>query len=142
MPNTNLELIDQFFQAYGARDFVGLRQVWAADGRWVFPGRNPLSGSKEGVEAIVAFFDAMGAVMGGSNIQVEKLVQGVSDAYVVEGQHVWTNRDDGHNLDHQWCVLWKFANGKIVEGRHLASDQYAVDEFFNHVLGKASDRKF
>ena len=134
MPNTNLELIDQFFQGYGARDFVGLRRVWAADGRWVFPGRNPLSGGKEGVEAIVAFFDAMGAVMGGSNIQVEKLVQGVSDDYVVEAQHIWTNRDDGHNLDHQWCVLWKFAGSKIVEGRHLAADQYAVDEFFNHVV--------
>ena len=43
---------------------------------------------------------------------------------------VWTNRDDGHNLDHQWCVRWVFKDGKIVEGRHFASDQYAVDEFF------------
>jgi hypothetical protein len=39
---------------------------------------------------------------------------GANDKYVVECQHIWTNRDDGHNLDHLVCVLWKFENGKIV----------------------------
>jgi len=31
---------------------------------------------------------------------------------------------------HDMVVRWKFGDGKIVEGRHFAADQYAVDEFF------------
>ena len=80
---------------------------------------------------MVAFFDAMGGVMGSSNIQFAQLLVSANDNYLSEVQHIQTRRDDGNNLEHHWCVLWTFADGKIVEGRHLASDQYAVDEFFN-----------
>ena len=133
MSHHNLDRIDQFFAAYAQRDLAGLREVWAEDARWIFPGHHPLSGTKVGIEQVVTFFDTMGSIMGSSNVQVEKLVVGVNDHYVVEGQHVWTNRSDGHNLDHQWCVLWKFENGMIIEGRHLAADQDAVDRFFKAV---------
>ena len=135
MSHPNLDLIDRFFAAYGARDLAALREVVAEDVTWNFPGRNPLSGTRRGVDEVVAFFDAMGGVMGGSAIQVERLISAVNDAYVVEVQHITTHRADGHNLDHQWCVLWRFENGRIAEGRHLASDQYAADEFFNAVAG-------
>ncbi len=83
---------------------------------------------------MVAFFDTMGSIMGKSNVKVEKLITGANDAYVVECQHIWTHREDGNNLDHYWCVLWKFENGKIIEGRHFAADQYAVDEFFTRLI--------
>jgi len=134
MPHPNQDLINRFFEAYGQHDLNALRQVVAEDVRWVFPGQNPFSGIKQGPEAVVAFFDAMGGVMGSSNIKMEVLVTGVGEGYVSECQHVQTNRDDGVNLDVLWCVLWKFADGKIVEGRHLASDQQTADAFFNKVV--------
>lgn len=134
MTHPNQDLIDRFFQAYGQRDMEALKQVVAEDVRWVFPGQNPFSGTKQGLEGVVAFFDGMGGVMGSSNIKMEVLVTGVGDTYVSECQHVWTNRSDGVNLDVLWCVLWKFEGGKIVEGRHLASDQQAADAFFNQVV--------
>ncbi len=134
MPHPNLDLIDQFFAAYAGRDLNAVRQVLAPDPSWTFPGRNPLSGTKAGVEAVVAFFDAMGALMGQSNVKVERLVIGVNDEYVVECQRVWTNRGDGHDLDHQWCVLWRIENGRIAEGRHFAADQHAVDAFFTRLM--------
>ncbi len=134
MSHPNLDLIDQFFAAYAQHDLNAVRQVLAADPRWTFPGRNPLSGTKAGVEAVVAFFDAMGGLMGRSNAKAERLVTGVNDDYVVECQRVWTHRADGQDLDHQWCVLWRFENGRIAEGRHFAADQHAVDEFFTRLL--------
>jgi ketosteroid isomerase-like protein len=133
MAHPNFDLIDKFFAAYGKHDMAALRQVLAEDTTWVFPGRNKFSGTHRGAEGIVAFFDAMGGVMGQSNVKAETLFRGASDEYVLESQHVLTDRDDGHNLDHQWCVRWKFAHGKIVEGRHFAADQYAADEFFKQV---------
>jgi len=135
LAHPNVELIHQFFEAYGRRDLDRLRQILSADVNWVFPGRSPLSGVKRGVDEVVRFFDEMGAVMGRSNVKAEALVSGVSDGYVVEAQHVWTNRGDGIELNTHWCVLWMFKDGKISEGRHLAADQYAADEFFHEAAG-------
>ncbi len=132
MGHPNLDLIQQFFQAYGARDEAGIRKVVAENVTWTFPGNHPLSGVKTGISALIEFFDQMGAVMGSSHVQVESLVTGANDAYVVECQHMRTRRKDGNNLDQYWSVLWSFENGKITAGRHLASDQEAVDRFFSN----------
>lgn len=59
----------------------------------------------------------------------------INDGYIVECQNVWTDREDGVTLDHHRCVLWKFENGKIVEGKHFAEDQYKADAFFQQLLG-------
>ena len=133
--NQNIDIINRFFEAYSKRDFKELKLVLDEDAKWIFPGKNPLSGTKVGIEGIVEFFDKMGAVMGKSNIRVEKLVTGVNDNYLVECQHIWTNRETGGNLDHHWCVLWSFKDGKIVEGKHFAENQYKADSFFSEVLG-------
>jgi uncharacterized protein len=124
MAHPNLELIDRFFAAHGKRD------VLAEDATWTFPGHHSLSGAKVGIEEIVAFFDAVGSIMGRSEPTVDKLVLGVNEQYVVECQHIRTDRADGPNLDQQLCVLWSFANGKIVSGRHLVADQDALDAFY------------
>lgn len=130
MTHPNLELIERFFAAYGSRDMVALREVLADDATWTFPGRHALSGTHRGVEAIVAFFDAMGQVMGSAATHVERLVLGMNEGYVVECQHIRTNRADGPNLDQPLCVLWRFAGGKIAAGQHLAADQDALDAFY------------
>ena len=135
MTHPNQEIVNRFFDAYGRHDSTTLREVLAPEVRWIFPGRSRFSGTYTGIDAVVAFFDAMGGLMGGSNPRVEQLIVSANDGYVAEVQHIRTRRDDGNDLDHQWCVLWTFAEGRIVEGRHLAADQYAVDAFFNKLPG-------
>ena len=130
MSHPNFDLIDRFFDAYGRHDLAALRTVLAGEAVWVFPGRNRFSGTHRGAEAIMAFFDAMGGVMGQSGVKAESLFREANNRYVVESQHVWTNRAAGRNLDTQWCVRWAFENGRLVEGRHFAADPYEVDEFF------------
>ena len=133
MTSSNLDLIDRFFDAYGKRDMEGLKLVLAEDAKWISLGNHPFGGVKNGFKEVIAFFDTMGAVMGSSNVRVEKLIVSENDQYVIECQHVWTDRQDGHNLDHLVCVLWKFENSKIVEGRHFFADPKAADDFFNYV---------
>ena len=130
MNHPNLELIDKFFSAYGARDVAGLREVLAEQAAWTFPGHSAVSGAHTGIDAIVALFDAIGSAMAAANPSVEKLVVGVSDGYVAECQYVRTNRAAGPNIDQRLCVLWSFASGKIVSGQHLAADQDALDVFY------------
>ena len=133
MSHSNQEIIDQFFQAYGKRDFDRLRLVLAENARWGSLGRHPYSGVRNGFDEVIAFFDTMGSMMSKSNNRVEKLIVCENENYLLECQRVWTNREDGHNLDHLVCVLWKFENGRIVEGRHFFSDPAAMDEFFTYL---------
>jgi len=134
MAHPNLDVIDRFFAAYSNRDLSALQNVLAENATWTFPGHHPLSGTKVGIDAIIAFFDAVGSVMGSSHPQVEKLVMGVNEQYVVECQHIRTNRTAGPNLDQQLCVLWSFADGKIVSGQQLAANQDALDAFYTALL--------
>jgi uncharacterized protein len=133
MKKTNLNIIDNFFDAYGKQDTEGLKQVLAEDIKWLYPGQNPLSGIKVGIKEVILFFDRMGAIMGKSNLEVKKLVMAANDDYVLECQHIHTNRADGINLVQDMCVLWIFKDGKIIEGKHFVENQIEVDKFFNRV---------
>lgn len=133
MTHPNQEIINKFFEAYSKRDMDAIRQVLAEDAIWTALGQHPLAGVKNGINEIIAFFDAMGGIMGKSNVKVEKLVIGANDNYLIECQHVWTNRDDGVNLDHHVCVLWTFKNGKILSGMHFFADPQAADRFFSTI---------
>ncbi|MDQ5850705.1 MAG: nuclear transport factor 2 family protein, partial [Chloroflexota bacterium] len=85
MSHPNLELIDRFFAAYGNRDLRALQEVLDENAVWTFPGHHALSGTHRGIDALVAFFDAMGRVMASAQPTVEKLVRGVHDI-----PHEWT----------------------------------------------------
>jgi len=130
MPYSHLDTINRFFEAYGKRDIEGIKQVMDSNVQWIFPGHHPIAGTKSGIDEVVAFFDAMGKVMGESNVKVDKIITGANDNYVIECQHISTNRKDGNNMDHHWCVLWTFKDAKIIEGRHFAGDQHLADSFF------------
>jgi len=134
MNHPNLDLIERFFAAYGNRDGDLLREVLAEQATWTFPGHHPLSGTKVGSDAIVAFFDAMGAVMESSNANVERLIVGVNEHYVTECQRVQMSRTGGPHLDQILCVLWGFEHDRIVSGLHLSADQDALDLFFTTAL--------
>ena len=133
MANSNLDIINKFFEAYGKRDIDNLRLVLADNAKWTSLGQHPFSGVRNGFNEVIAFFDTMGAIMDKSNVSVEKFIVSENDNYVIECQRVWTNRDDEHNLDHMVCVLWKFENSRIVEGRHFFADPKAADDFFNYI---------
>ena len=132
MMNANLDRINKFFEAYGKRDMESLKEVISEDIHWTFPGNNKLSGTKTGISEVMEFFDIMGSIMSSSNTQVEKLVLGISEDYVSECQYIHTQREDYINLNQNMCVLWKFKEGKIIEGQHLVSDQKEADYYFQN----------
>lgn len=133
MTTTNQDIINKFFEAYIKRDFKGIEQVMADNVTWTFLGQHKLAGVKNGIDEVVAFFDRMGGIMSKSKPSVDKLVIGSNDNYLVECQHIRTDREDRNNIDHHVCVLWTFENGKIISGRHFFADPKSADTFFNAV---------
>jgi ketosteroid isomerase-like protein len=129
----NLEIINRFFDCYSKRDLTGIREVVSHEVVWYFLGRHKLAGVKNGIDELIRFFDAMGAIMSQSRPTIEKLIVAEKDNHLVECQHIRTNRHDGINIDHHVSVLWTIENGKIVSGRHFFADPQAVDDYFNTV---------
>ena len=133
MATTHQDLIDNFFHAYSQRDMTGIRQVMAENVIWSFLGQHKLAGTKKGIDEVIAFFDKMGGIMSESKPTIEKLITASNENYLIECQHIKTNREDGINIEHDVSVLWTIQHGKIVSGRHFFADPKAVDTYFNSV---------
>ena len=130
---SNQQIVDRFFEFYMKHDMGKLKEVVNEDVTWYFLGRHKLAGVKKGLTELVNFFDTMAGIMKDSKPSIEKLVVSESGPYVIECQHIKTNRDDGINIDHHATVLWTIENGRIVSGRHFFADPEAVDKYFNAV---------
>ncbi|MDP4240053.1 MAG: SRPBCC domain-containing protein [Bacteroidota bacterium] len=133
MEKTNQELIDAFFDALSKGNMVGVKKVMDENVTWTFLGQHKLAGTKKGIDEVIAFFNKMGVIMTESNPSIEKLIVASNGNYLIECQHIKTNRADGINIDHYVSVLWTFENGKIVSGRHFFADPKSVDTYFNAV---------
>ena len=127
------EIVDRFFEYYMNRDLEKLKEVVSENVVWFFLGQHKLAGVKNGLKELVDFFDTMGAIMKESKPSIEKLIVAENDRYLIECQHIQTNREDGININHHATVLWTIENGKIISGRHFFADPKAVDEYFNAV---------
>ncbi|MCS3797219.1 nuclear transport factor 2 family protein [Niastella sp. OAS944] len=125
----NLAIINRFFEAYGKFDLNAMREVVAENVKWTIPGHHPLSGTKVGIDEVLAFFTHLGK----SNFKADPIVLGVNDQYVIDCHRGWSNREDGNNIDILWCLLWKIVDGKIVEVVNFAADQHEADRFFYKV---------
>jgi hypothetical protein len=136
MRSSNQDIVDRYFEAYAKHDMQAIREVMDENVTWYFLGNHPLAGVKKGITEVIAFYDAVGKIMGKSKPEVHKLIVAEKENYFIECVHTKTTRDDGINLDHHACVLWTFANGKIIEGRHFFADPQAVDKYFTAVAGK------
>jgi len=126
-------IVDKFFEAYQKHDINKIKEVMDENAKWIFMGRHPLAGIKNGVEEIVVFFDKMGKIMARGKPTIDKLIVCENENYLIECIHSATNSPDGINLDHHACVLWTFKDGKIVEGRHFFADPEAADKYFTKV---------
>ena len=138
MIGPNQQIVNRFFEAYGKHDLQALREVVSENVVWHFLGRHPYAGVKHGIDELVAFFDSMAAIMAGSKPTIEKPIVSENADYLIEAVHTKTNRTDGINVDHNACVLWRFENGKIVEGRHFFADPAAVDGYFTAMAEKSA----
>lgn len=127
LQHPNLNVINMFFEAYNNNDLTGIRNVVDENVRWTIPGHHPLSGTKTGIDEVMAFFTQLAK----STFKANPIVLGVNDNYVIDCHRGWSNREDGNSIDILWCLLWKIENGKIVEVVNFPADQHEADGFFN-----------
>lgn len=133
MEKSNQSIVDRFFEALGQQDMNAIKEVMSEKVKWYFMGRHPYAGVKDGLPAVIEFFNTMGKLMGTAKPSIEKPIVSENEYHLIECVHTKANRPDGIALDHFASVLWTFENGRIIEGRHFFADPEAVDKYFNAV---------
>ncbi|MEU4516286.1 nuclear transport factor 2 family protein [Nonomuraea wenchangensis] len=120
-----IEAVGRFFAAYASYDLDAMREVLTDDIEWTIPGHHPLSGTKQGIEEVAAFFTQLGR----SGFQAEPLFLESNQEYVVDIHRGWTTKGEGE-VDTLWALVWHFnAEGKIDRVFNLSGDQHQMDAF-------------
>lgn len=125
-PDENIKVVQDFFAAYGARDLDGIAAVMDENVRWHIPGRHPLSGTKDGREEVLAFFEQLGI----ADFKAEPIYFGADETHVVDIHRGWSNAEGKPNVDTTWALVYRIEEGKIVEATNLSADQDAANTFF------------
>jgi uncharacterized protein len=120
-----IRAVGRFFTAYAAGDMDGIRAVLTEDVQWTIPGHHPLSGTKRGVDEVVAFFTQLGK----GGFQAEPLFLEANADYVVDIHRGWTTKGTG-KVDTMWALVWHFnREGKIDRVFNLSGDQHQMDAY-------------
>ncbi|QFZ17006.1 nuclear transport factor 2 family protein [Saccharothrix syringae] len=120
----NVKLIKDYYEAYASGDLNRLRRFFANDIRWTIPGHHPLSGTKVGVEEVLAFF----AELGRAGFRAEPISLAADGDWVIDLHRGWSTRPEG--LDITWALAFRIRARRIVEAVNFASDQHAADRYF------------
>lgn len=120
-----LTAIDEFFAAYASNDPDGIAAVLADDIEWTIPGHHPLSGTKRGIEEVLAFFAALGTV----GFKAETFFLQPGGDYVVDIHRGYSTAGEG-KVDTTWALVWHFnGDGKVDRVINLSGDQHQMDAF-------------
>jgi ketosteroid isomerase-like protein len=134
--NKNIKLIQSYYDAYARNDLDGIRKVMADDVEWYIPGRNVLSGTKKGIDEVMAFF----ALLQKGGFKAEPMILAANDYYVIDAHRGWSNtgKDD---IDLNWVLLYQIENGKIRKVMDFSGDSYMSDKFFQKTYSFEDSKK-
>lgn len=124
----NVELVRRGYAAFNAGDMATLSDLFAEDAVWHVAGSGVLSGTKQGRDAVLAYFGELGARTQGSfQANLEDIVGG--ENYTVAIQQT-RGENNGKTLDMATVITFVVRDGKITEGREFFEDTAKADDFW------------
>ncbi|BCW73330.1 nuclear transport factor 2 family protein [Arthrobacter sp. NicSoilB8] len=124
----NVELVRRGYTAFNAGDMATLSDLFAEDAVWHVAGSGVLSGTKQGRDAILAYFGELGArTQGHFQANVQDIVGGEKHTIAIQQTHGEAN---GKTLDMPTVITFVVGDGKITEGREFFEDTAKADDFW------------
>lgn len=124
----NAELVRTIFRAFSERQGMSLRDVFAEDARWTVPGSGIMAGTFEGREQIFRFLARLPKETGGTYrstlIDVLASDDRAAALYRASGER------NGKPLDLEQVLLFRIADGQVVDVVALPTDPAAFDAFW------------
>ncbi|WP_405474939.1 nuclear transport factor 2 family protein [Streptomyces sp. NBC_00009] len=123
----NLATVQKFFEYYATSNHEALRSEVLSEGAaWIVPGNHPLSGVHVGLTQIIHYYECLAF----ADLRVETLVSQADENWAIELQRVQAAGVGGCGTVMTWLVSYRFQDGRIVEGRHIPTEQALADQFF------------
>lgn len=124
----NAELVRRGYEAFNAGDMATLSEIFAEDAVWHAAGSGVLSGTKQGRDAVLAYFGELGTRSQGSfQATVQDIIGGENHTVGIQQTHGESN---GKTMDLATAITFVVRNGKITEGREFFEDTAKADEFW------------
>ena len=124
----NVELVRRVYTAFNSGDMATLSDMFAEDAVWHVAGSGVLSGTKQGRDAILAYFGELGArTQGHFQANVEDIVGGENHTVAIQQTHGEAN---GKTLDMPTVITFVVRDGQIAEGREFFEDTAKADDFW------------
>lgn len=125
----NAEVVRRGYEAFNAGDLAALGELFAEDAVWHAAGSGALSGTKQGRDAILAYFGELGARSQGSfQAEVKDIVGGESHTVGIQQSRA---ENDGKTMDLATAIVFVLRDGKVVEGREYFEDTATADDFWS-----------
>ncbi|MET3920962.1 nuclear transport factor 2 family protein [Arthrobacter sp. UYEF20] len=124
----NAELVRRGYEAFIAGDVATLGGLFAENAVWHAAGNGVLSGTKQGREAILAYFGELGTRSDGSfKVTVQEIIGGEDHSVALQHEHAESN---GKTLDRDGALAFQLRDGQITEGREFFADTAQGDAFW------------
>ena len=125
----NATAYKRMIEAFNANDLGTVEALVDADLVYTIPGESPIACQTRGVVAHLQMLKGARERSGGTLRLDPRAVAADGDYLIVWGRI--TAEREGKRLDSEHCVMYRFAHGKIIEGRTVPVDQYAFDLFWS-----------
>ncbi len=127
MAEAPVTLVQRMYECFGKGDMETIRnEIFAPDLVWHLPGRHPLSGTKNGVEEVLAFFGQLVK----TGVQIDEIKIDLFGEDTAVETHRGYGESNGAVLNGRNCTHYKVRDGKIAEVQVYTSDQYSLDNYF------------
>ena len=113
---TNVEVVQETYEAVGRGDIPALLDLLTDDVEWTFQGPSviPFAGTRRGREGVAEFFSLVGGNLEFERFEPREFVaQG--DTVVVLGFECSRIKPTGRTFEQEWAHIYKLRDGKVAE---------------------------
>ena len=114
---------------YAGGDAEPLREMLTDDVVWHVPGRSPIAGDHEGIEAVMGYFEQRRAFARATfRVRVREVLASGDLVIQLAGG---TAELGGSEVAWETVGIFRVRDGRIAEGRLVPFDQYLFDELWS-----------
>jgi ketosteroid isomerase-like protein len=114
---------------YAGGDAEPLREFLTDDVVWHVPGRSPIAGDHEGIEAVMGYFERRRALARATfRVRVREVLASGDLVIQLAGG---TAELGGSEVAWETVGIFRVRDGRIAEGRLVPFDQYLFDELWS-----------
>lgn len=127
---SNVEVVQGVFAAFGRADIPAVLSLLAEDVVWTFPGPAaiPFAGERHGHAGATEFFMTLGGAVEFDQFEVRELVaQG--DKVVALGFERGRVRASGRSFDNHWALVFTVRDGLVTNFRSYEDTAALVEVF-------------